>query len=413
MPFIYKSLKTHVLQASVAVVALTLAACGYNSSSNNNTTKVQTSGIKKRVLISNQQAGSVTIIDAQKDQLSTKAFGVTGASKLVTGSGQTVVMPTGSTNIQVFDNATEQSTVSLTLRDQPFDIAISATDGKTAYAAMRNVGEIAVFNTTNGNLFSITGIQTVSRLVEGPNEKRLLAFADNPVGGNTFYVIDTSTNIRTPISSPQLDQPFTAVFDTTDTGDNTAFILNCGPECGGTTASVIRVNFSNPAAPVFGAPIPVAAATVGVLSGSNLFIAGSPSAGANGTVQTINTGTSAVSAATTITNGRHLKMVVAGNNRLYIGASGCTATQDSATGLTKGCLSILNTTSGAVVIPEVTSIRQNFDVTGIQPISGRTVVYVCLGGELDIFDTTSDIEIQPNPPIDIVGKAFDVVLIDP
>jgi hypothetical protein len=41
------------------------------------------------------------------------------------------------------------------------------------------------------------------------------------------------------------------------------------------------------------------------------------------------------------------------------------------------------------------------------------VVYVCLGGELDIFDTISDIEIQPNPPIDIVGKAFDVVLIDP
>jgi hypothetical protein len=412
MSFIYKSLKTHVLHACVAAVALTLAACGYNSS-NNTTTNVKTSGIKKRVLISNQQAGSVTIIDAQKDQLSTKAFGVAGASTLVTASGQTVVMPMGSTNIQVIDNATEQSTVSLTLRDQPFDVAISAADGKTAYAAMRNIGEIAVFNTTNGNLFSITGIQTVSRLVEGPNEKRLLAFSDNPVGGNTFYVIDTSTNIPTAISGSQLDQPFTAVFDTTDTGDNTAFILNCGPECGGTTASVVRVNFANPAAPVFGVPIPVAAATVGVLSGTNLFIAGSPSAGANGTVQTINTGTSAVSAATTITNGRHLKMVVAGNNRLYIGASGCTATKDSATGLTKGCLSILNTSSGAVVIPEVTSIRQNFDVTGIQPISGRTVVYVCLGGELDIFDTTSDIEIQPNPPIDIVGKAVDVVLIDP
>jgi hypothetical protein len=64
-------------------------------------------------------------------------------------------------------------------------------------------------------------------------------------------------------------------------------------------------------------------------------------------------------------------------------------------------------------MPKVSSFRQNFDVTGILPITGRTVVYVCYGGELDIFDTSTDTAITTNPPIDIVGKAFDVVLIDP
>jgi hypothetical protein len=177
----------------------------------------------------------------------------------------------------------------------------------------------------------------------------------------------------------------------------------------------MKVNFSNPAAPVFGPPIPVVAATAGVLSGSSLLVSGTPPTSASGTFQTINTSTLTASAPIAIANGHHTKMVLASNNRVYIGASACTAIPDPNpnVNLTQGCLTIVNTSSGAVVIPKVSSFRQNFDATGIQPISGRTVVYVCFGGELDIFDTNTDTAITPNPPIDIVGKAIDVVLIDP
>jgi hypothetical protein len=425
MAFIDKQLKTYVLRVCVASLAVLLAACGggSSSSSGNSTTTQPLTGLKKRVLLSNQLAGSVTIFDAQKDQISTKAFGISGATKLVAASGMTVVMQqavSGSgASIQVIDNVTETLIVSLALRDQSFDVAIS-TDGKTGYTAMRNVGQVAVFDTTSGQLQIISGLPLVTRLVEGTNEHKILAFADNAnglvtPGQGTFFVIDTATNTAKSVTGAPLDQPFSAVFDPTDTTDNTAFILNCGPECGGTTASVVRVNFSNPAAPTFGTPVPVSAATVGVLNGTSLFVAGSPSAGSTGTMQTINTGTLSASAPITITNGHHTKMVMASNNRLYIGATACTAVPDPnpSLNLTRGCLSIVNTTSGAVVMPEVSSFRQNFDVTGIQPISGRTVVYVCFGGELDIFDTNSDTAIIPNPPIDIVGKAFDVVLIDP
>ena len=50
------------------------------------------------------------------------------------------------------------------------------------------------------------------------------------------------------------------------------------------------------------------------------------------------------------------------------------------------------------------------DVTGMQPIPDRPVVYVIEDGELVIYDTTTS---QPqSTQVDIVGKAFDVVYVD-
>ena len=46
------------------------------------------------------------------------------------------------------------------------------------------------------------------------------------------------------------------------------------------------------------------------------------------------------------------------------------------------------------------------DVTGIEPIPGRNVVYVCEGGELRIYDTTTA-ALTANQS-DIIGKAVDV-----
>ena len=127
-------------------------------------------------------------------------------------------------------------------------------------------------------------------------------------------------------------------------------------------------------------------------------------------MQAINTTTLAVSAPVSITDGRHTKIQTA-NNRLYIGASTCTTVNDTATGKVHGCLTIFNTSSSTVTIPEFPPLRPNFDVTGMAPITGRTVIYICDGGELDIIDTNTD-ALTPNQ-LDVVGKAVDVVLIDP
>jgi hypothetical protein len=147
-----------------------------------------------------------------------------------------------------------------------------------------------------------------------------------------------------------------------------------------------------------------------------LFVAGTSvqAAGlcpAGGTLQTINTSSLTASTPITITNGHHTLMTLASNNRLYIGATSCTPVNDAATGLTRGCLTIFNTGSSATVFPEFTSTRTTFDVTGIQPISNRTVVYVTQGGELDIYDTNTDKLTATQ--LDVVGSAIGVVQIDP
>ncbi|HZD94196.1 MAG TPA: hypothetical protein VE133_08080, partial [Candidatus Sulfotelmatobacter sp.] len=71
------------------------------------------------------------------------------------------------------------------------------------------------------------------------------------------------------------------------------------------------------------------------------------------------------------------------------------------------------TTTPGVVFPVESSFRQNFNVTGLQPISNRNVIYVVQGGELDIFDTTTSAAATGITQLDIVGTAFDVVQIDP
>ena len=52
----------------------------------------------------------------------------------------------------------------------------------------------------------------------------------------------------------------------------------------------------------------------------------------------------------------------------------------------------------------------NGDVTGIEPVSSRSVVYVIEGGELVIYDTTTGM--RQTTQIDIVGKALDVRVVD-
>jgi hypothetical protein len=409
-----------------------LAGCG--SSSSSTTSGPPVTGIKKRVLVSNVTplGGDVIIVDAQKNTFSTKTLGANQPTKMVTAKGQTVILDSTTPAITVLNNTTEVVTGSTTMQGQPFDVAISP-DGLTGYAAIKDVGVVEVVNTASTNLVGTMTVPSAARLVEGTNGHKLLAFADNPQAlgvpnANAFFVIDTGTNTVAAVTMPAGSQPFTAIFDPSDANDTTAFILNCGPECGGTAAaSVMRVNFSTPSSPVVSATIPVCAATVGLLSGSSLFVAGTltapppPPAGCplttGGTLQVISTGALTAGAPIPITDGTHLAMAITSNNRLYIGAAGCTVGPVSPQNTVRGCLSIFDTGSGASAtnpsFPSESSFRQNFSVTGLQPISGENTIYVVQGGELDIFDINTSLPSTSIQPLDVVGKATTALQIDP
>jgi DNA-binding beta-propeller fold protein YncE len=407
---------SHLLIASLA---LAMAGCG--SSTSNNTPKP--TGLKKRVLLSNTAAGTVTVMDAQKDLLSAKVLGVSAPTKMLTAGGTTVVMDSASSEITVVDNATETVTFPSPIGDQPFDIAISP-DGKNAWAAMRNFGFVQSVDTTTGVARPVLRISNARRLVMSPKGTKLLVFPD-PQGQiapntSTFFVVDTASSaVQVVTDATHLDQPFSAVFNTSETQ---AFILNCGAECGGTAASVVLADFTNPTA-TFSANIPVPGATVGLINGSNLYVAGTPNPAPTGpgpgcpisrcgVLTVINATALTAGAQIPITDGDHEKIAFA-NNRVYVGALGCTVEPGTAANTVRGCLSIFNTSSSAAVFPTESSFRQDFDVTGLQPISGRNIIYVVQGSELDIFDTTTDTLAPGITQIDVVGKAFDVVQIDP
>jgi hypothetical protein len=170
------------------------------------------------------------------------------------------------------------------------------------------------------------------------------------------------------------------------------------------------------------ASIPVPAATMALLQGNTLYVAGTPVAAGDSSCAGVNTAATAcgrltvldvgsltATASVAIADGYHNQMQLGANARLFIGSRNCTNINQS--GETRGCLSIVNT-STTVSAASVIAPADNGDVTGIAPIPNRSVVYVCEGGRLRIYDTTTDkLEKLANAP-SIIGRAVDVKVVD-
>jgi hypothetical protein len=165
-----------------------------------------------------------------------------------------------------------------------------------------------------------------------------------------------------------------------------------------------------------GPPLPVQAATVGLLNGNTLYVAGTPAtspqnacAGSTaaticGRLNVVNVNAMTVTNSQVITDGYHNRIDISQNGQLFVGARNCTTINNPGAEV-RGCLAIFNSLTSGVVIPPDTG-----DVTGIQAISNRDVVYVVENGELRIYDTTVD-KLGPTQ-IDLSGQAIDVKQVD-
>src|SRR5689334_11096106 len=112
IPFITKEMRAPELRPCVPVALLILMfilnGCGGSNSTTNSSGNTVT-GLKKRVLLSNQFAGTVTIMDALKDHLSTAPpLSAPGATKMVTAGGFTAVINSTVNAYSVIDNTKEQ-----------------------------------------------------------------------------------------------------------------------------------------------------------------------------------------------------------------------------------------------------------------------------------------------------------------
>jgi len=433
---------------ALAAVSVTIISCG-SSKSSSNTHKP--SGLKFRVFISNPLFPSGTgvnspvlnIVDASRDVLST-SFLVSlvgqslqpGLMALSTDLKFTLVYsPTGNT-VSVVDNTTESiataagasaSLPAITLPGFTESIAINPS-GTTAYAAVPTApvlgqvpGAVEVLNLQNGSIAASIPVPGAHFVVSSPDGNHVLVFSDNSdtVTVITTILVGTSTDPRSAIKG--FDRPVWGIF----TGSTTAYVLNCGAQCGGTVAGVSVIDIG---ASTVQSAIKVSAATYGLLNGSTLYVAGTPPPSPPGTntctgtataatscgrLSVVDTGSMKVTDSAIITDGYHDRMQISQDGQLFIGSHSCTNINIPG-GEVRGCFSIFNTNSSSVVIPP-----SNGDVTGIQPIPGRTVVYVIQNGGLRIYDTTTDkLQVIPgdtlnnNGQVDIVGELFDIKLVD-
>jgi hypothetical protein len=130
------------------------------------------------------------------------------------------------------------------------------------------------------------------------------------------------------------DRPYNVYFSLDGT---TAYVLNCGPECGGATASVSvlqqgplnnNVIPSSPTQPnpmVANVPVP-GGVTAAISDGTTLYLAGQKLQTDGmfaGNLSLMNQATNTITSVYSISDGTHSKMLFADNNTLWIGSQYC------------------------------------------------------------------------------------------
>jgi hypothetical protein len=223
------------------------------------------------------------------------------------------------------------------------------------------------------------------------------------------------------------DRPIKAVFSS-DGG--TAYILNCGPECGGNKASITPL----PIAPMIfligqqSGTLPtntaLASATIPIPGGasnalvdtSTMYVVGQQPQQVQG--QTLFAGELTVVNLTNNTASKPIaisdgapgavsRMVEGDDNTLWIGMTKCTNGVRAATGLPFGCLTMFNTSSNTVT----TILPYIGDATGIAAITGLHKIYSAQGGQVYINSTVDGSTID-NQYVTVTGTAYDVAYMD-
>jgi hypothetical protein len=422
----------------IATIWVTVSCGSYNNPSSS---QQRTSGLKFRAFVSNPlrplstggTAPLLEIVDALQDKLSGFVVNLIGANPdpglmvLSPNRKFTLVFSASNNAVTVIDNARENlvqsgtgTLPSITLPGFT-DSMVVGSDNLTAYAAVSSTpvvgqspGAVEVLNLSGANISATLPVSGARTIVGSHNVNRILVFGDqaDTVTVIAPSLIGTNGDPRTTVQSAAFDHPVWGIFSSDDT---TAYILNCGAECGGVAASVtvLDLNTNTP-----GTNIPVDGATIGLLSGSTFYVAGTPPGTACGSgtaattcgmVDVIDLSSMTVTGSAVITDGFHDRMELGSNGQIFIGARTCTNINIPASGSNpgevRGCLAIFNTSNSSVVVP-----TNNGDVTGLQPITNRNVVYVVQQGELRIYDTTTD-KLQ-SKQVDILGQAIDVKLVD-
>jgi hypothetical protein len=418
------------------------------------------SGLVDRVLVSQGVSatstfGRLVIVDGFNDTL-------TAVSPLRAGTSPGLMAVSPSRNIAMaFDPATNSvysvntaketslgtSGTGVQLPGPTFSMTVP-TSSTVGYAAVPTanvpgfnfLGAIEVMDLSGSSITTTIAVTNAQTVIANANGSQLLVFSNDSDSVTVLTPGDALPGIDLSCSAPTnpavctvltgFNRPVYALINGT-----TAYVLNCGFECGGSQQASVQTLDLNSLA--VGKPVLVNGATYAFLSGAKLYVAGkgtptgpqcsSLTSSVNAKTAATFCGTLDIVDLTTMTDpyynspsteiaipdGYHDRMDMSINGQLFVGSHGCTDIGDvnNPNGEVRGCLAILNTNTGAVIIPP-----DNGDVDGLQSFTSREIEYVAEGGALRVYDTTKDIllinDFLPLGTIDVIGYVGDVKAID-
>jgi hypothetical protein len=230
------------------------------------------------------------------------------------------------------------------------------------------------------------------------------------------------------------DRPVKAVFSV---DGSTAYILNCGPECGGAKASVSLLptapmiftlgmasgqfpinNALSAACPATGAassctiPIP-GGATNALVDTTTMYVVGQemmPDGFWGGHLTVVSLANNSAGAPVSIsdgTPGTMSRLIEGDDNTLWIGMIQCTEGERYNNNQPYGCLTMYNTSTQKVVLLEPYA----GDATGIAAVTGLHKIYAAEGGQVYIY-STKDGSVLDNQFVTVTGTAYDVAYMD-
>lgn len=278
-------------------------------------------------------------------------------------------------------------------------------------------------------VYSIVHLDSTQQNAAANNPNYLGAQDCEPQNLPQYCVFPVSTG-----PNATFDHPIKAVFSP---DGSTVYVLNCGPECGGTTASVTTIPITPTSlnqnsvgasgiALVGQSNIPLlGGATDAIFNGTTMYVAGQCFAGSNltcatsgtgdglfvGQLSIVNTQTAQVSGPYAISDGTHNKMVFADNSTLWVGSNQCQTGEhykqnQAGSGTAYGCLTMFNTSNNSVFIDAYKG-----NATGIAAVTGLNKVYTAEGGQVYIYSTASGATLD-NSNVTVTGTAIDVAYMD-
>jgi hypothetical protein len=397
-----------------ALLALLVwSACGGGS------TATPTSGAKNRAFVSNVFSGNLQIVDSQNDTTPLTAQTTNSNGQIIPGQPVTIPVATSVTfevespdhtttlaydpdtfGVYFIDNSTEAISGNVALASGT-GMAAFSSDSSTVYlpepnnSAFSPAGAVQVVGVTTLLTTASYPVPSARYLALSPNGQYLLVFADN---SDSLFLLNLSASTVAAVAVPGFARPINAFFSA---DGNTAYVLNCGPECGSSNPASVS-SFDIPSSTIT-ATVPVGGASVGYLNGTTLYVAGSPvPPGTTSTYDAVNVSnmTRITANSVAIGDGFHTTMALATNNKLYIGANTCNNT-------TTGCLSVVDVGTNTADPP----LPPRGAITSLMSVANRNVMYAVEGGDLHIYNTTDD-QLQ-NLQIIFTGAVYSVVQVDP